>query len=450
MNKNLFFLSICILFALAAFPLRAKEEGLRLVTFDVDATPPTGSQLAYQTMRASGPLSLRARGIVLLGAEKPIVLCSLDWIGIANGGQDAFKAALAEAAGTVPEYVEVHTIHQHDAPICDFTAEQILREKGMDPVGFDGTFARKVIRDIQASIRQGLPKAERVTHIGLGKADVHKVASNRLVRLKDGTWATRYSAEPKRKEFRKAPEGLVDREVSLLSFWNGEKPLAVLSFYATHPQSYYLTEVANPDFPGLARYLRELEVPDALHIHFNGAGGNIAAGKYNDGNHRNRLIFARRLAEGMAKAWKTTRKHPVAPADIRWKTEPLLLPCRESVAEMEKTLPTMSRNVLTNSAGRYGWFLRRKAGQSVQAACLSVADRAEIVFMPGELFVEYQLAAKRMAPNKFVAMAAYGDYGPFYIGTKEAYRIGGYETESSPVTPEVEDYLLDRLRNLLQ
>jgi hypothetical protein len=24
-------------------------------------------------------------------------------------------------------------------------------------------------------------------------------------------------------------------------------------------------------------------------------------------------------------------------------------------------------------------------------------------------------------------MAAYGDYGPFYIGTKQAYEQGGYE-----------------------
>ena len=31
---------------------------------------------------------------------------------------------------------------------------------------------------------------------------------------------------------------------------------------------------------------------------------------------------------------------------------------------------------------------------------------------PGELFVEYQLAAKAMRPDLHVAMAAYGDYGP--------------------------------------
>ena len=242
----------------------------------------------------------------------------------------------------------------------------------------------------------------------------------------------------------------MDREVSLLSFWDGDQPLAVLSFYATHPQSYYLTGVANPDFPGVARFFRDLEVPDVLHVHFNGAGGNIAAGKYNNGSHRNRLILAQRLAKGMAKAWKDSQKYSVTSEDIRWKTIPMLLPYQEDVMKMGDKLDLMSRNVLANSVGRLGWVQRRKDGRTVQAACLSVGERASILFMPGELFVEYQLAAKRMAPDKFVALAAYGDYGPFYIGTKKAYRIGGYETESSPVTPEVEDYIHHILEELLK
>ena len=84
---------------------------------------------------------------------------------------------------------------------------------------------------------------------------------------------------------RAQPEGLIDPEVSLVSFWNNDKPLAVLSYYACHPQSYYRTGVANPDFPGIARFFRQLAVPDALHIHFTGAGANVGAGKYNDGSH---------------------------------------------------------------------------------------------------------------------------------------------------------------------
>src|SRR5690606_16165015 len=123
-------------------------------------------------------------------------------------------------------------------------------------------------------------------------------------------------------EIRAYPEGLIDPEVSLVSFWNGEKPVAVLSYYAVHPQSYYRTGSANPDFPGVARFLRQLEVPEALHIHFNGAGGDITAGKYNDGAKENRGVLAQRLAAGMKEAWENTQKSPLRPADIGWASEP--------------------------------------------------------------------------------------------------------------------------------
>jgi hypothetical protein len=70
--------------------------------------------------------------------------------------------------------------------------------------------------------------------------------------------------------------------------------------------------------------------------------------------------------------------------------------------------------------------------------------------MPGELFVEYQLAAQAMRPGEPVMMAAYGDYGPGYIGMKWSYPQGGYETGVvSRVAPEVEDVLIPAMRKLL-
>jgi hypothetical protein len=71
--------------------------------------------------------------------------------------------------------------------------------------------------------------------------------------------------------------------------------------------------------------------------------------------------------------------------------------------------------------------------------------------MPGELFVEYQLAAQKMRPDLFVAMAAYGDYAPGYIGTEIAYGQGGYETSdrASRVAPHVEGVLMAAMETLL-
>jgi len=240
------------------------DTGLRLATFDVDATPPVGSMMAYDKVLRQDDLPLRCRGIVLLGAGEPIVLCAMDWIGLANEGHDAFRDGLAKAAGTTRERVAAHSLHQHDAPDCDFLAERLLKEAGASDLGrFDGAFARQVIERAAVAIRSSLPAAQPVTHVGWGQADVQDVASNRRVKGPDGkVKAVRYTAT-KDAALRAEPIGTIDPTVSLISFWNGEKPLAVLSYYACHPQSYYRTGIPNPDFPGIARFVRGQAVPEA-------------------------------------------------------------------------------------------------------------------------------------------------------------------------------------------
>ena len=71
------------------------------------------------------------------------------------------------------------------------------------------------------------------------------------------------------------------------------------------------------------------------------------------------------------------------------------------------------------------YLQRTKAGKTIDITRLQLGS-AQIIHMPGELFVEYQLAAQKLAPDDFVCMAAYGDQGPGYIGTTIAYSQGGY------------------------
>jgi hypothetical protein len=430
-----------------------KTSGLRLARFDVDVTPPIGSHMAYTPVTNTWNLGLRGRGVVLLGTGEPIVLCAVDWIGIANESHDAFCNALAAAAGTTPSRVAVHTLHQHDAPDCDFSAERILKEAGMNTRQYEGTFQRQAISNLAAAVRTALSRAEPVTHLGLGESRIEKVASNRRVFMPDGKVRVRYTAcaDP---QLLAAPEGTVDPVVSQVSFWNGEKPLAVLSYYATHPQSYYGTGIPNPDFPGLARFQRDLAVPVALHVHFNGAGGNIGAGKYNDGAATNRMTLAQRVADGMRRAWENTKREPLEAGAVAWTVESIALPPSKHLSKdaLETELRERNPELATRGdASRLAWLRRCESGHKVDVSCLKLG-RARILHLPGEAFVEYQLAAKAQRPDLFVAVAAYGDYAPWYIGTAIAYKEGGYETEprSSNVAPEVEAVLMGAIRKLLQ
>jgi hypothetical protein len=430
-----------------------ERTGLRAAVFDMDISPPVGSHLAYDPMINVWDLGLRARGVVLLGAGAPIVLCAIDWIGIANEGHDAFRNALAAAAGTTADRVAVHTLHQHDAPACDFSAEALLKEHGVELLRYDGAFAREALNRLAGMVRASLEGAQPITHAGLGQAPVHEVASNRRIMGPDGkVRATRYTS-CKDPALRAEPEGVIDPMVSLISLWNQEKPVAVLSYYAVHPQSYYRTGVANPDFPGVARFLRQLEMPEALHVHFNGAGGNLGAGKYNDGSPENRRALAERLADGMRRAWEDTVKEPLDAAGVDWQVAPVALPLGAHMAaeEFEAALNDPADVGKAHSAAsKLAWLRRCQAGHRIEVSCLTLG-RARILHLPGELFVEYQLGAKAAAPGQFVTMAAYGDYGTGYIGTAVAYEQGGYEASdrASNVSPRAEEVLMGAIRQLL-
>lgn len=427
---------------------------LSVSVFDVDATPPLGSQMAYDPVRRLDELTLRARGVVLMPAdEPPIVLCAVDWIGIANEGHDIFREVLAEAAGTSPVNVAVHTLHQHDAPGCDFTAEKIMADLGVTNYGrFESSFHREVISRLRFAVAAAVENPVKVTHVGFGAAAVEKVASNRRIMGDDGrVRAVRYTTT-RDPDLRAEPEGVIDPMVSVMTFWNEARPIAVLSYYACHPQSYYRTGVPSPDFPGIARFIRGQSVPDALHVHFNGAGGNIGAGKYNDGAKENRMILARRLAEGMRQAFDESEKTPVAECPVSWESVPAALPPATHLNEEQlvESLRTGPARGYIAAADQLAWLKRCKSGHQIDVSCLSVG-RNRILHLPGELFVEYQLAAKELRPDLNVAMAAYGDYGPGYIGTERAYSEGGYETgpNASSVAPETEHVLMEAIRQLL-
>lgn len=446
-------LTLSLLFLPATAPAQ-DPPSLRIATFDLDATPPIGSRLAYDPVTHSWDLTLRARGLVLLGAGEPIVLCAVDWIGIGNEAHDRFREALARAAGTTPSRTAIHTLHQHDAPACDDSAERLLRDAGLEPLAYHSAFSRSLQSQLETAIRQSLNASIPITHVGTGVAPVSQVASNRRIFGPDGkVRATRYTACPD-PLLRAEPEGTIDPDVSLVSLWNGEQPVAILSYYATHPQSYYRTGIPNPDFPGIARFLRQLAVPRALHIHFNGAGGNIGAGKYNDGSPENRGLLAERLADGMRRAWESTTRHPLTPSDVAWAVEPVSLPPSPHLNEAQLTAQLRGRDGAffhSGGAARLAFLQRCLAGHRIEISALTLGP-ARLLHLPGELFVEYQLAAKAMRPDAFVVMAAYGDYGPGYIGTQVAYEEGGYEVQptSSHVAPESENILLGALRRLLE
>ena len=140
MRRSLFLLWL----ALAA---AAGAQDVSVATFHADVTPPLGSPLVFGVIAPAREIldPLSARGIVLLGAGKPLVLVAVDWVGIGNQGHAQWRGALAEAAGTTPDRVTVHTLHQHDTPAYDPDAERLLERHGLAGRIYNVEFAARAI-----------------------------------------------------------------------------------------------------------------------------------------------------------------------------------------------------------------------------------------------------------------------------------------------------------------
>lgn len=430
---------------------------LQVTYFQADATPPIDNDIMLCNGSVPSAVKvvdlLSARGIVILSDDLPVVLCAVDWLGIANESHDEWRKALADAAGTVPERVSVHCLHQHDTPCMDRVALNIIAEKRGNNVLKNVEFEDSIIKSTVNALKIALLKPEAVSHISIGKAKVEKFASNRRIQGPDGKVIfNRFTSCPN-EIFRHHSEGIIDPNVRSICFYNQGKPLIAMTYYATHPQSFYRKGSVSADTVGLARYLREATEPGVHHIHFCGAGGNVGGGKYNDGSPENRFKLAGRLAKGMREAWETSIKIPVTASDFSWKTLNISLPVDNKYlgAEAEQNIRNkINKNNSLSDARRLSYLLRHKSGKGIDLSCMRIGP-VSVLHMPGELFVEYQLAAQEMRPGEMVCMAAYGDYGPSYIGTAEAYLQGGYETTADigcPV-PEVEEVLMNAMKELL-
>lgn len=424
---------------------------LHLAIFQADATPPLGHPLCGGWIEPARVVDdpLRVLGIVLLGAGAPVVLCAVDWCGLRNDANLTWRQALAQAAHTTPERVALQCVHPHNAPFADVEAERMLQSAHAAP-SLDLNFFDRVVKKSADAVREALKKTVRFTHIGIGQARVEEVASNRRILGADGKVRfVRYSAT-KDAKVRAEPEGLIDPWLRTLSFWKDEQPLAALSYYAVHPMSYYGDGRVTADFCGLARQKRQEEDPRIFQVYFNGCAGNITAGKYNDGAPRNRPILRDRIYNALRAAWKATKHYPLT--SWEWRVEPIRLsPRREKSfgeAESRKALADAkaTKTQRGNAAFQLAWL--KRLDRPIELTCLDLG-KAVVLHLPGEPFVEYQLAAQQMRKDTFVCVAGYGDGGPGYIPTEKGYLEGGYEPTVALAAPS-EKRLMEAIAKVLK
>ncbi|MBI5772616.1 MAG: hypothetical protein HZA89_02600 [Verrucomicrobia bacterium] len=402
----------------------------RLATFSADVTVPLGHALMGGGIAPAKTIGdpLTARGFVLLGGELPVVLVSVEWCEIRNDAHDRWRAALAEAAGTKPERVFVTSTHVHDAPVADLEAQRILSRHQTGVNITDLAFHEQAVQRVAAALREGLKNSKPVTHLGLGQARVLNVASNRRYVREDGTPTYGRMSRATDTKIREAPEGTIDPFLKTISFWNGGQPLLALHSYATHPMSHYGQGEVSSDFPGLALRRRQAGDAKIFQIYASGCSGNVTAGKYNDGTPENRVVLAERIHQGMADAWRNTTRLPLE--QIAWRAAPLRLEPRGSagftVEEMKKVLLVKDATPFSpfakcKAAMGLSWRQRADASYRLDVPVLDFGP-AQIILLPAECYVEFQLFAQNVRPDSFVMALGYGECAPGYIPIEKAWQ----------------------------
>lgn len=372
---------------------------------------------------------LYARMFLLGDGGEYAVIVSLDYGGLFLSVAAEWKKRLAAAAGVPEKRVMIHCVHQHDAPFVNLEAAEDLLPGG------DWSWLEDIIGKLERAAAELPSRLAPVARIGWSECRLHGYASNRRVPMPDGSIVVRYSrcGNPK---VRNMPAGIIDPMLRTLGFYgeNGEL-LAAWSFYATHPQVANEGKRYSADAPGEAMRLLEERYPSALNAFFNGCFGNVTAGKYTsaedlEGNLRH---FGALLADGIERNLegqeKTTAFAPV------WRRAAFPFPAR-----MFEEKELIARGALMEAALKAGQQWAEEHPENFMIDMLRIGP-VRILFMGGELFIEYQLYCQGLIPDEKLALAGNcgGDF--YYVGTAEALsNPQGYETSGFCRTkPEFEE-----------
>lgn len=425
----------------------ATDHRLWVSTFKADVTPALGTPI-YPSFEPLAVIEhpLFAKGVVLESNGQRYVLCALDWCLLRNSSHAFWRETIAAGAGVPTSHVALQTVHQHTAPNFDADAAAVLENLPNVPPQPTIASMHDPAKGVAEAVKASLPNVQPVDAIGLGMGRVRNVASNRRVAIGDGKVGFRASS-CRDETMRALPEGLIDPFLKTITFRSGDRPIARMHYYATHPQSFYGDPRATYDFVGIARERFE-EEEGVFQVYFTGCAGDIAAGKYNDGSKEARGPLVDNIYSGMKAAAETTTYAPAG--TVEWRTTPVTFASRDDIVEEQcrADISDTSKTPNARMGGAKALSWRAREPKTFELSALRIG-RACVAHLPGEPMIAYQLFAQESRPDLFVAVAGCGDAACGYICLEGSFAEGGYEPGASKVAPESEWVLKSAIRNLL-
>lgn len=372
---------------------------LKAGTATIDITPSAGSRMAAfprgperTPRRAKGahdPLS--ARILVLSDGSQIVAFCTRDTTTVRSRELNRIRELAGER---LPELngprLTVACSHTHSGPETSYLF-------GGSP---DDPWIVELDRRIAAAVFEAHARIEPVT-LSTARTSIDLSHNRRVL-----------DAEGRSKMVHEYEEGVttgpVDPDLTVLRVDRAGRdspPLAVFYHYTAHaltagPANDYYTA----DYPGVARHIVEQAYPGSTALFWNGAAGNVHP----------RFCM---------------RDDYAAMEEVGTRLGRQVLETADAASRIDA-----DRIVFETETRRFPNRVDPSLEVSVELSCLRLGELI-VAFVPGEVFVEFQLEFKRRVAPQMAIFVGYANGWPGYVPTRSAYAEGGYGVDLNTSDP---------------
>jgi neutral ceramidase len=396
-------------------------------TARIDITPELPIRLSGYGNRATEAdrveQRLHARALAIgSDAGKPVVLITVDLIGVTEQISDGVAAALLTSHGLERARVAVSATHTHTGPVVAGTLPYMFaRDLPADEVARIDAYAallrKKLVEVATAALADRKP-----ARLAWAEGQAGFTGHRRVV--VDGKWTA----------FGRDPNGPADRALPVLRVADERGNLrAVFTSYACHCTTLTGTDnYLHGDWAGEAAAVIEAEQPGAVALVAIGCGAD--ANPQPRGASEHVATHGREIAGEVARLLSGPMR-PLGPVTATGYRRIYLdldrAVTREELEERLKTQRAPGKHAASKFIQRLdsGRPLPTKVPYPIQT--WGFGNDLVMVFLAGEVVSEYSLRLKRELDGARVWVNAYANSLPCYIPSKRMYPEGGYEVDGS-------------------
>ena len=415
----------------------------------VDITPTFPVRLSgyggRRTVHEAVEQKIWAKALVIgSDADGPALLLTVDNCGVPASVRTEVLRRLAPKTKITDERLAICSSHTHSAPALTGLLANIFSTdiSAEDQAGID-RYTRELIDKLERVARDALA-ARQPAQLGwtVGKVGF---AMNRRLPTRAGYQNTPY------------PQGPTDHDLPVLRATAADgRVLAIFTSYACHCTTTGFNRV-HGDWAGCAQEFLEAELPGTVVLTALGCGGDqnpYPRGTYELARQHGRELSAevRRLLIGNFKPLTSALECQTAQLELPFAP----LPTR---VEWEAKARDKSASVAYHAKKNLARLDRGEALPTSLAYLVQTwafGPELVLVFLPGEVTVDYSLRLKRELDRTRVWVNAYANDVPCYIPSRRVLAEGGYEAAGAMLYydrpmhfgPLVEDAIIEGVRSI--